>query len=79
MCLKLQLNLLKGIIEGNVMDVISDRHYRHIQAYHLSMYGDEVVANQLPDNVADEFNFKGKVLRSGSIFDFYDNRLCLDY
>lgn len=73
---KLQLNLLKGIIEGNVMDVISDRHYQHIQAYHLSMYGEEVL-NQLPDNIADEFNFKGKVLHSGSIVDLMSTDFAL--
>ena len=74
---KLQLNLLKGIIEGNVVDVISDRHYQHIQAYHLSMYGEEVVANHLPDNAADEFNFKGKVLQSGSIVDLMSTDFAL--
>jgi len=73
---KLQLNLLKRIIEGNVMDVISDRHYQHIQAYHLSMYGEEVL-NQLPDNIADEFNFKGKVLQSGSIVDLMSTDFAL--
>ena len=74
---KLQLNLLKGIIEGNVVDVISDRHYQHIQAYHLSMYGEEVVANHLPDNAANEFNFKGKVLQSGSIIDLMSTDFAL--
>jgi len=65
----LQLDLLKATIEGNTMSFISDRHYRHIQDYHLSMYGSDVTPNLPDDNVAEEFGFRGEILLSGSIFD----------
>lgn len=64
----LELDILKAIFEGNALEFISDRHYCHIQDYHLSLYGADL-APILPENVSDEFGFRGEILRSGSLLE----------
>ena len=66
--MSIQLDVLKANIEHNATEFISDRHYHHIHEYHLSMYGVDMPPN-LPENIAEEFEFRGEVLLSGSVFD----------
>ncbi|CAJ1960396.1 unnamed protein product [Cylindrotheca closterium] len=72
----LALDLLKALLEGNEMNVISDLVHHGIQAHHLSIYN-ATPRSILPTNAGEKFLFEGQILRQGELFDTFSTAFAL--
>mmetsp|Transcript_24366 Transcript_24366/g.37055 ORF Transcript_24366/g.37055 Transcript_24366/m.37055 type:complete len:1065 (+) Transcript_24366:1685-4879(+) len=66
--ISVELNLLKSIMERNTQDVVPAQFYQQIEAYHMNICGIEK-KRLLPNDAAEAFGFRGKVLTRGSLFE----------
>ena len=65
--LSIELDILKSRLEKNTDFCIPDYFWRHVQAYHLNMYGYQIKKHFSDEMFGQECPFKGEIVHGGDL------------